>query len=587
MITFLLMFPLRPVTLLLLFLISFSGSGRLFCQVTPPLFNPARAGTWYFGLFSGLSFQNGTVSQRSDCPVNFGECNGTTMCDLSGNPLFYVSAPEIFSANHTLMNGSPQPTVTYSTHSHPYTIPRPGSPDQYYVFWLRHNWDANMQVQNHLEYVTLDMSANGGLGTLLHAPVALDSNLSFVFTVIQHCDEESVWLVYYHLPTRSFRSKRVDFSGPQTGFIVSDPGFFINGSAICFSNLRASPDGKLLIIPRNELTYVSTSAPRCALARFDTRTGKVGQHVNFGRVYEGACFSPDNSRIYLACPDGHLYQYSVAGFSQTALQNSEVDLYQNPVAAVRLWRRVQNGPDGKLYLSSFNNDDVGVINFPNLPDFACNLIPDQIEMGVNNNGINMFANSLLNLPQYYFDQTRGSVLTEPLAIHLEAQGFCTGEKIRFFATPDSAIYSFEWDFDDQSSGTDNHASGIRSAHAFSQPGEYTVTLIVENACKTARDTLREVVSIQDCQLQMPNVFSPNADGVNDVFRPFDLENIAAYRLEIYNRWGKQLWVSENPQTGWDGGGAGDGVYYYRLKYSHRFGHLETPQNQAGSFTLMR
>lgn len=68
----------------------------------------------------------------------------------------------------------------------------------------------------------------------------------------------------------------------------------------------------------------------------------------------------------------------------------------------------------------------------------------------------------------------------------------------------------------------------------------------------------------------PNAFTPNDDGLNDVFAPTYIDAIS-YHLEIYDRWGERVFTSENPSEGWDGSFGGkqvpQGLYFYRVEYS--------------------
>jgi gliding motility-associated-like protein len=78
------------------------------------------------------------------------------------------------------------------------------------------------------------------------------------------------------------------------------------------------------------------------------------------------------------------------------------------------------------------------------------------------------------------------------------------------------------------------------------------------------DTLPE----QPKEIKIPNVFSPNADGVNDLF---EIENLAqGAEVSIYNRWGALVFESNNPNNFWDGRTKGGtpvpgGIYYYIVK----------------------
>ena len=65
----------------------------------------------------------------------------------------------------------------------------------------------------------------------------------------------------------------------------------------------------------------------------------------------------------------------------------------------------------------------------------------------------------------------------------------------------------------------------------------------------------------------PNVFSPNGDGKNDFFEFKHLEQYHNTQLNIYNRWGKRVYQSDNYTNDWDGGKLSNGTYYYILQFT--------------------
>jgi gliding motility-associated-like protein len=69
----------------------------------------------------------------------------------------------------------------------------------------------------------------------------------------------------------------------------------------------------------------------------------------------------------------------------------------------------------------------------------------------------------------------------------------------------------------------------------------------------------------DKGLFIPTLFTPNGDGSNDLFFIRNLpEAPSVNRLTITNRWGKEVFSSDNYQNNWDGEGTSDGIYYYLL-----------------------
>ncbi|MBC7923603.1 MAG: gliding motility-associated C-terminal domain-containing protein, partial [Ferruginibacter sp.] len=81
------------------------------------------------------------------------------------------------------------------------------------------------------------------------------------------------------------------------------------------------------------------------------------------------------------------------------------------------------------------------------------------------------------------------------------------------------------------------------------------------------------------RIQMPNAFTPNGDGLNDAFRPV-LVAYNTYLLRVFNRWGQEVFRSENPEKGWDGKRNdgklfGEDTYVYKIIYTCRPNQTQT------------
>ncbi len=115
-------------------------------------------------------------------------------------------------------------------------------------------------------------------------------------------------------------------------------------------------------------------------------------------------------------------------------------------------------------------------------------------------------------------------------------------------------------------------------------GEYIVTAI--NKCGTNSDTI--TVKQIFCDIWLPNAFTPNSDGVNDVFRILgNLGRLEGVTLSVFNRWGERVYITNDKLQGWDGyykGSAAQmGTYVYLLQYSMD----GKPYTQHGNFHLLR
>jgi gliding motility-associated-like protein len=73
-----------------------------------------------------------------------------------------------------------------------------------------------------------------------------------------------------------------------------------------------------------------------------------------------------------------------------------------------------------------------------------------------------------------------------------------------------------------------------------------------------------------CRLTLPNAFSPNGDGTNDLFRPILYGNLTLVSLAVYNRWGNEVFFTRDIRDGWNGKFQGEdsdvGTYFYLARY---------------------
>ena len=87
---------------------------------------------------------------------------------------------------------------------------------------------------------------------------------------------------------------------------------------------------------------------------------------------------------------------------------------------------------------------------------------------------------------------------------------------------------------------------------------------------------------------MPDIFSPNGDEQNDIFRPFYLGQMDVVELTVYNRWGQVVFESNDINNpGWDGMKDGKPAPSDVYLYTVRVGLGDTSIEQSGQVTLLR
>jgi gliding motility-associated-like protein len=137
-----------------------------------------------------------------------------------------------------------------------------------------------------------------------------------------------------------------------------------------------------------------------------------------------------------------------------------------------------------------------------------------------------------------------------------------------FANTSQNATSYEWSF-----GDNTYTNFINTNHTYNEYGVYQVMLVAfaQDGCS---DTAYQVITVKDVVIiYIPNTFTPNDDGLNDLFIPqltagFDRND--GYEFNIYNRWGEIIFQSTQALEGWDGTFNGspvqNGTYIWTIRF---------------------
>ena len=148
----------------------------------------------------------------------------------------------------------------------------------------------------------------------------------------------------------------------------------------------------------------------------------------------------------------------------------------------------------------------------------------------------------------------------PCLSNLVFSGDSCLENQQFFGVnSNSSILQVQWDFSDPLSSS-NLKNGVNVNHNFTKSGAFKVTAFVQLSCGldtlfypiTIRKCQQDSVFPVDCNVLLPNSFSPNEDGKNDFFQPVTSCSFEKYEMIIYDRWGQQLFISNSNDLLWDG-----------------------------------
>ncbi len=131
----------------------------------------------------------------------------------------------------------------------------------------------------------------------------------------------------------------------------------------------------------------------------------------------------------------------------------------------------------------------------------------------------------------------------------------------------NSIFSstYLWQFGDNTP----YSLEFNPVHTYQEDGTYTVVLLAENG-PCVDTAFIDIVIDPYYALYVPNTFGPNGDGRNDNFEPQGV-GIESFEIYIYNRWGDEVFYSDNFDIFWDGGEGIAGTYTYIISVVDKIG----------------
>ncbi|MEL6846560.1 MAG: gliding motility-associated C-terminal domain-containing protein, partial [Bacteroidota bacterium] len=131
-----------------------------------------------------------------------------------------------------------------------------------------------------------------------------------------------------------------------------------------------------------------------------------------------------------------------------------------------------------------------------------------------------------------------------------------------------------------------------STEAFkSVPRSGNYRLLLQTACYQAEDTYEVTLEDCDCSERIPNMFSPNGDGINDSWWIEFAPGVEEVQWGIVDRWGRPVFEARGPDVRWEGRfaqrQAPEGVYFWWVRYRCWNGTEFAFTQSKGSLTLIR
>jgi len=623
------------------------------CDYMPP----HEADIWYFYSNSGLDFNGGTVTPLLDNFVLDLGNSTSVISDEGGNLLFFTDGQMIWDRTFQVMPFATGLHGNAWTTQSSVIVHSPGSANIYYVFTNDKYTGNPQEQYKGMSFNISDMNENGGLGDVVQPNIELLDECTEKLTAVKHGNGEDVWVLAHGwngADANSFYAWLVSKSGVDQNAVVSNVGYSHNGTPddnVHAGYMKTSSDGSkiALVIYGKGIVEVldfdnntgMVSSPKTSAEIFDYIYG-VEFSPNANRLYTTTTPSP-----YISPRRSYVFQFDVS----PGVSNPFFDYDTIATFADTAYTSVQLGTDGKIYIGKFygvldGNEHLAVIENPNRPGSECNFVEHGVYLDGRQSklGLPNFMQSYVDIPHFLFkghcfdndtasfwlnnesniqslqwdfgDPSSGSntgsgfypqhFFSQPGSFNVSVtetfngQDYTFNEDILVYPMPNVSLgpdtlflypgASFTLDagngFDYYFwNGSDESTSRYFTA---SDTGMYYVTVVDLNCCYNSDSVL-----VIPSGVYLPNAFTPNNDGVNDVFEAKVLAGgILNFNMMIFSRWGQLVFESNDYFIGWDGTTNGEelpsGVYVYRVSYDVEldFGKYEEVLTK-GQVTLLK
>jgi outer membrane protein OmpA-like peptidoglycan-associated protein len=320
----------------------------------------AEADIWYFGMNCGVDFSQRSPKLLTNSALNTLE-GCATVADHQGKLLFYSDGITVWNRQHQIMKNGTELAGDASATQAALIVPQPKSKNIYFLFTTDVAGESD-----GLRYSLIDMNAEKGLGEVKEKNTALTAPTCEKVTAVLHQNRQHIWVITHPWESKSFYAYLLTEKGIQPKPIISEVGI-LQGDDLnnAIGHLKASPDGHLLAqtIKGGHLVEVFD---------FDNETGKIAnvRTVSFerGSLLYGLEFSSDSRKLYASAGGKFkLYQLDLSQTNPDSIKQSVRLIAQN-----KAWTgALQLATDGKIYVSVFNSDYLGVIAHPNLKGADC------------------------------------------------------------------------------------------------------------------------------------------------------------------------------------------------------------------------
>ena len=443
--------------------------------ITLNVFSQKEANFWYFGENAGLDFTN---SPPTAIRGSFSTDEGSaTISNSEGELQFYTDGQIIYNKSGTVMANGLGLLGNSSSSQSAIIVPKPLDENIYYVFTVT---DGNNN--DGVNYSTIDISLNGGLGTVISKNISLPDaiNSKEKITAVKGAECNTFWVVTSD--SSNFYSYLIDKDGVNVTSVTSSHSLVTNLRGY----LKFSPDGKTLV-------SASQGGGDTFLYSFDSSTGLISEEKRMnvqGLDAYGVGFSRSSEKLYISTgvhsqggnfpSDARIFQYNISNTAIAIINASRKEIYRTSTG----YRgALQLASDGKIYYARSRQGFLGVINFPEKDALEINFVEEGVSLGANisTEGLPPFIQSFFLDIGIKDDDTAETLNFEDLET-------CIGDNKT--VTPETVIgdsVTYKWTFDNGTTKIEipslapEHKLELKNLQT-TDSGTYNLVIKLEDEC---------------------------------------------------------------------------------------------------------
>jgi gliding motility-associated-like protein len=360
-------------------------------------------------------------------------------------------------------------------------------------------------------------------------------------------------------------SNAVRYTNYPGGYTPNDPVFVFCSDGTASGSLNAvSPGGTVPYTYEwrrwsatdNDFTIaVKTDAGVTFSVAADLEEGGYQVRITDGGGYDTSLIA----WVHLAQPyaEASLLDRRCDWVALKGVASADVFDYYHPVtgAAVRL-------PSSRTFL--WSSDPVSVIPFPTLELSPVTYTPPLDDVTYKLVVTDNFGCVVESSFDYESIHVKADFSVDPVDGEAPLEVLLTDKSIR------GHLYTWKFGDDSVSYLTDP------GPHIYYKPGIYDITLIIESELHCVDSTTFKSVTVEPSSIDIPNVFTPDGDGINDIFKP-DVTSLRLIDVQVFTRSGHVVYTFRGEGerlrdwTGWDGSVNGSsakaapGLYFYVIR----------------------